>query len=163
MKNKKNNMKSILIIEGVFLLGVLFYIFFLTIPSNHNPVSGMSIIEPDWIFEIEKGEQIILSVDENFTKPIILDEGSEIELSPGKYYWKTKNLFRESEVKTFVIEGKVALEIGIGEFGNELNNVGNVDIKVTERGENLTEEFYLDEGDSKNIGNSSLIYEGEQK
>ena len=161
--NKKINLeKKIVIVELIFIVGVLAYLFFSTAPNQLYPIHGMTIIEPDFNIEIENGEQVLISIDENFTNPIVLDEGSEITLKPGIYYWKVKSKFRESEVKSFVIESNVALDIKEREENYELQNSGNVDLNVTRDKKGITNGFSINVGESEEVEKDNSEYEGEQ-
>jgi hypothetical protein len=123
--------KKILLVETLFVFGVFVYLFFSMMPSAISPISGQVVSDPDFVFEIENGDQIIISRDVGFTNPIVLEEGSDILLPPGVYYWKVKGILRESEVKTFTIEGNVGLNLREGEVTDRLENAGNVDAEVS--------------------------------
>lgn len=135
MENKKIKQvgleKKILMAEAIFVFGVFVYLFFSTTPNAISPISGQVVSDPDFAFEIENSDQIIISRDIEFTNPIILGEGDEILLPPGVYYWKVKGILRESEVKIFTIEGNVGLNLREGEATNRLENAGNVDAEVS--------------------------------
>jgi len=152
IKNKK-----FFIAEAVFVVGVFVYFFFSTAPSQIYPLSGMTIIDSDLVFEIEHGEEVIMSFDEDFTNPIILNESSEITLSPGTYFWKVKKGFRESEVQNFTIQGHVSLDIE----ESALQNSGNVDLNVTKKKKGRITRITLDVGESEEVENNTE-YEGEQ-
>ncbi len=123
----------------------------------------MTVIEPNFVFEIENGESIEVSNDEDFTNPILLNEGSDITLSPGTYYWKVKSNLRKSEVKNFTIQGHVSLEIKEREENYELYNSGNVDLNVTKENRGLTAEIILDVGESEDVEKDNSTYKGVQK
>ena len=80
--------KKVLIAEVFLVAGIFIYLFFSTAPNQVYPLSGMTILEPDFVFEIENGEQVLISIDEEFTNPVVLGEGSDITLPPGLYFWK---------------------------------------------------------------------------
>ncbi len=163
MENKKNKTKKFFIAEVIFIAGVLVYLFFSTAPNQIYPLSGMTVIEPNFVFEIENGESIEVSNDEDFTNPILLNEGSDITLSPGTYYWKVKSNLRKSEVKNFTIQGHVSLEIKEREENYELYNSGNVDLNVTKENRGLTAEIILDVGESEDVEKDNSTYKGVQK
>ncbi len=129
-KNKINLEKKIVIVESIFVIGVLIYLFFSTSPSAISPISGQVVSDPDFIFEIENADKVIISKDVSFSNPIILEEGQEIILPPGIYYWKVKGFLRESEINTFTIESNVGLNLREGEKNNLLENAGNVDTQT---------------------------------
>ena len=91
-----NPEKKILTAEALFVLGVFVYLFFSTTPNAVSPISGQVVSDPDFIFEIENGEEILIANDEAFTNPILLKEGDDLTLPPGTYYWKVKGFLRDS-------------------------------------------------------------------
>ncbi|HDK42269.1 MAG TPA: hypothetical protein ENG87_02735, partial [Candidatus Pacearchaeota archaeon] len=141
--------KKILIAEAVFVFGIMIYVFIALSPNQIYPLHGMTISEPDFVFEIENGEQVILSFDKDFTDPIILEEDSDIILPPGTYYWKVKSRFRESEVMNFTIQSHVGLEVKERGENYEIKNSGNVDLNVTKESQGITGEFTLEVGSSE--------------
>ena len=161
MKKLNKIEKRILIVETIFMFGILIYLFFSTIPTQIYPFSGMTIIDPNFVFEIANGEQVILSNDLSFSNPIILNEGDDVILDPGIYYWKVKGLFRESEVKSFVIQGHVGLNLKDRLENYALENSGNVDLEIQK--ENQKEKLELEVGESLEIEKDNSKYEGEQK
>ena len=155
--------KKVLIAEVFLVAGIFIYLFFSTAPNQVYPLSGMTILEPDFVFEIENGEQVLISIDEEFTNPVVLGEGSDITLPPGLYFWKVKSKFRESEIKNFTIQGHVGLDIKTREENYELQNTGNVDLNVTRKKSGLTSEIILDVGEFKEVEKDDSYYEGSQK
>jgi len=149
MKKLNKIEKRILIVEAIFMFGILIYLFFSTIPTQIYPFSGMTIIDPNFVFEIANGEQVILSNDLSFSNPIILTEGDN------------KGLFRESEVKSFVIQGHVGLNLRDRLENYALENSGNVDLEIQK--ENTEEKLELEVGESLEIEKDNSKYEGEQK
>jgi hypothetical protein len=164
MKTKKMNLeKKIILAEAVFILASLVYVFFSTAPSQVYPLHGMTIIEPDFNIEIENGEEVLLFLDDTLENPIILKEGSDITLRPGVYYWKVKGRFRESEVKSFVIQSNVGLDIKERPENYELENSGNVDLNVTREKEGVITSMSIDVGKFTEVEKDDSKYEGEQK
>jgi len=157
-----NKTQKIVIAEGIFIVGVLVYLFFSTVPTQVFPLHGMTIIEPNFVFEIENGEQVIISVDEQFTNLIILEEDSDVILPPGLYYWKVKGGFRESEVRNFIIQTHVALNLKEKGENYELQNKGNVDLNVTRKKPGLTTGIILEIGESEEVEKDDSKYEGKQ-
>jgi hypothetical protein len=165
MKKKMNTAKKILILEGIFVLVVLAYVFFSTIPSQIYPLQGMAIKEP-FDFKIKHGDEILISNDKNFTDFLVLKEGDRITLGAGKYFWKVRNSFRESEVMNFSVEGNVALDLTELNDSYELINSGNVVLNVTKIGEEKKASIIIDIGDSKSVEkdtNENVKFEGRQK
>ena len=152
--------RKIIIGEGILIIGILIYLFFSTAPGQIYPLHGMTIIEPDFNFEIENGEVVIISIDENFTNPIILKENSDIFLPPGLYYWKVKSIFRESDIRNFTIQENVGLNLKERAKNYELQNVGNVDLNVTRENKGVTSNTILDVGKSKEVEKDNSSYEG---
>ena len=66
--NKLNKTHKVLIAEAVFVFGIMIYVFFSTAPNQIYPLQGMTISEPNFVFEIKNGEQVILSFDKDFTE-----------------------------------------------------------------------------------------------
>ncbi len=163
MKTKIITERRVLIVEAIFVVGILVYLFFSTMPSQIYPLDGMTIIKPNFNIEIENGEEVLLSLDEDFTNPIILKENSEINLPLGIYYWKVRNKFRESEVRTFTIEGHVGLDIKERPENYELQNSGNVDLNVTRKNEGVVSNMEIDVGKSEEVEKDDSKYEGRQK
>ncbi|MBU0894872.1 MAG: hypothetical protein KKF48_02480 [Nanoarchaeota archaeon] len=163
MNNKKLTglEKNILIAEAVFVFGILIYLFFFTGPNQIFPFQGMSIIEPDFVFQIENGEKVMLSVDKEFTNPIELGQDSEILLPPGVYYWKAVGFLRESEVRSFTIQSHVGLNLKERKENYELQNAGNVDLEVTKTNGDK-ENFDLDVGDNLEFEKSEFKIEGSE-
>jgi len=159
MKNKKNKTKIFVGIEIVLVLAILFYLYFFANPTAYV-ISGESILDPDFVFEIEEDEEVWISSNEEFTNSIILKQDSEIQLPAGTYYWKIKNLLRESEVQTFTIESSVGLNLYNRGENYELENSGNVDLEVS--GENSGITGSLGVGDSIEVMEED-IYEGKQE
>jgi len=155
--------KRAIIAQAVFVFGVFVFLFFSTTPNQIYPLQGMVVSEPDFVFEIENGEQVILAVDEGFTNLIVLEEGSDITLPPGTYYWKVKSKFRESEVQSFIIEGQVGLDIREREENYEIENSGNVDLNVNKEREEVIGNFKLNVGESIGVEKDDSNYEGGQK
>lgn len=125
--------RKILIAEAVIVLGVFVYLYFSMAPEAISPISGQSILEPDFVLEIGNGEEILVSRTPDFDNPLILKEGSDVELPIGTYYWKVRNWLRESEVRTFTIESNVGLNLRAGFEKDLLENSGTVDVEVTEK------------------------------
>jgi len=158
----KNKTKKILVVEAIFVAGVFIYLFFATTPSQIYPLSGMAIIESDFVFEIENGEEVLISFDESFTEPIVLNESSDIIFPPGVYYWKVRRGFRESKVQNFTIQGHVSLDIKERKEDYELYNSGNVDLNVTKKKGKITNMIILDSGELKEVVKDNSTYEGRQ-
>src|SRR3989339_409678 len=148
----KNKTKNILIFEGIFIIGILIYLFFSTAPKQVYPLSGMTISDPDFKFEIENAKKVILS------------ENTEITLPPGVYYWKVQDDLRESEIKNFTIESNVALNLREKNENYELENKGNVDLNVSKKtGSLFTSDIVINVGESQEVEKDNSTYEGRQR
>jgi len=164
MKIKKLTLeKKIILAEIVLVIGILIYLFFSISPKQVYPLNGAVIIEPNFVFEIENGEEVLLSVYEDFNDYIILNENSEVNLAPGEYYWKVRNEFRESEMRNFTIQSHVGLNIKQGENSNKLINSGNVDLEVEKKIGSKFTGLILGVNEIKEIGKDNSTYEGSQK
>ncbi|MEK6918126.1 MAG: hypothetical protein AABW51_04220 [Nanoarchaeota archaeon] len=161
-KNRIGLEKKILIAEAVLVAGIFIYLFFLNAPQAISPISGQIVSDPDFVFEIQNGDQVLISPNKDFGSQITLSEGDEVTLPPGTYYWKVKSLLRESEVKTFTIEGQVGLNLRTGPEKNILENSGNVDIAVKKTKGGITTNIPLEVGTSTEIENNG-VYTGGQK
>ena len=162
INNKFFTKKKILIFEIIFIVGVLSYIFISTSPNSIYPLSGMTIIDNDFVFEIENGDEVLISTSEDFDNPLVLVEGDDIILSPGSYFWKVRSGFRESEIKNFTIESHVGLDIREKENNYELENSGNVDLNVTKGNETFVTGFTISIGESVEVEKDNSSYEGRQ-
>ena len=154
--------KTILIIEGIFLLVVLSYLFFSTAPRQLYPIQGMTVSEQDLSFDTENSEDIMLSTEKTFVNYISLKEGDEITLSPGTYFWKVRNNFRESEVSNFTIESRAELKINQKDGKYEIENSGNVDLNVTKENSFTSFSTLIIVGESKEFEKDNSTYTGGQ-
>ena len=161
MKKSRHTIK-ILLAEAIFLVGIFVYVFISTSPSQIYPLSGMNIIDNDFEFEIKNSEEVLISLDEEFTKPIVLKENSDITLPPGLYFWKVRRGLRESEVRNFTISGHVAMEIREEDEKYFLDNTGNVILNVTKTTGNSSKTITIYVDESEEIENDDSIYRGEQ-
>ena len=112
----KRATKIFVAVQALFAIGAFLFIYF----SGHSasaPIVGQSIFEPDLTFEVSSGEQLLISTTPDFENPMIFREGSNVQLAPGTYYWKTKSWNGESEVKTFVVKDRVVS--GVIDRGSE--------------------------------------------
>lgn len=160
-KKEKNKTRIFLLLQGVFVVGILFYLYFSSTPKAVL-ISGQSIVEPDISFSVSPGEKIIVSRDPEFINPIILEEGTELNLPPGVYYWKSKTLIRESEVKTFEIKENVGINLRIGDEKSILENSGNVEIDVEKQNKGITSGISLDVDESVEV-EKEADYEAKKK
>lgn len=167
MKNKKQKItrieKRILVAQGVLVLGILVYLFFINIPQQIAPLQGRTILEPDFVFEIENGDEVIVSTNKEFSNSIILREDSSVLLPPGVYYWKVRGLLRESDVRSFTIQDHVGLNLKERGENYEIQNAGNVDLDLTKKNDDGKENFNLKVGENLEFEKDNSEYEGRQK
>ena len=154
--------RRILLAEAIVVLSIFIYLFFSAAPLARYPIAGQTIFDPDFAFEIEEGDEVIISTNLEFTNTIILKQGSDIQLPPGTYYWKAKNWLRESKVQTFTIQSNVGLDLYKRGENYELGNSGNVDLEVTKKKESITTNIPLEVGETKEVKGDNSSYEGKQ-
>jgi|APSaa5957512535_1039671.scaffolds.fasta_scaffold195437_2 hypothetical protein len=150
--------KKFLVFEGLFVIFSILYLFFFNMPTPIYPLSGMTIADSDFVFEIENAREVILSIDYNFTHPIILNPETEVTLAPGIYFWKVKNQFKESGINNFTLQSQVSLNLIETEGIYEIVNSGNVDLNITSEEEG----FILGVNQIKKIAENQT-YEAKQK
>lgn len=160
MTNKMNMEKKVIIAEAVIVVAILAYLFFSMTPTGFS-IAGQTIFENDYTLQIQKGDKVIISTNENFDNPIILEEGESADLPPGTYYWKAKNWFRESEVQSFTIHSNVGLDLFVRNDNYGIENSGNVDLNVTKKKGGITSEIPLEVRETKDVEGAE--YEGKQK
>lgn len=163
-KIKKLNMeRKVLLVEAVFVIGVLIYLFFSMAPSIVSPIAGKTILESDFVFEVGEGEEIWISSNPDFEARIILKQDSELQLPPGTYYWKVRNWLRESKVQVFTIQSHVGLNLYERKENYELENSGNVDLDVKKKKGGITTNIPLEVGESIDVEKDDSSYEGGQR
>jgi len=159
----KMKTKTILMLEGILLIGLLAFLFFNTLPKQIFPLHGMTISNQDFLFEIENSEEVVLSTDINFTNYITLKKGDEITLPPETYFWKVRGLLKDSEVRNFTIESEVALVLRDKGELYEIENSGNVDLNLTKKqGDKITIATILNMGESEEFEKDNSTYTGGQ-
>ena len=123
--------KKIILLEIIAVSIAFIYLFIFSFPEQIYPISGMAIVENDFIFQIKNAEKIIVSNNPEFSYSLLLEEGSEFTLAPGEYYWKIVGRFRESSVKSFQIKEVVGLDLyEYSDEKNKIKNTGTVKINV---------------------------------
>jgi hypothetical protein len=155
------NEKKVLLFEIIFIFTIIIYLFFFTLPKGFIPVSGMTISNDDFVFEISNGEKIILSPNEDFSNSIFLNRSSYVTLAPGKYYWKVIGRFRDSEIKSFVINEVTGIELNEKKENYEIRNSGNTDLNISEKDgtKKITSGIILRTGQIKFIEKNNFTYE----
>lgn len=160
MAKKIFSSRMIITIELIFLAGALAYLFFSTTPKQVYPTAGMVIISPNFDFEVQNSNEIVISTSKNFENPIVLNYKNDINLPAGTYFWKVKSKFRESEVRNFTVQGNAALNLREKNNSYELENAGNVDLNVSRNG-GISGYVTLNVGESKEAEKNST-YQGGQ-
>lgn len=157
--------KKFLLVESIFFIFLLVFLFLSTSPKAISPVSGMIISDNNFNFKIKNGNEIVLASDKDFTNYVTLDEDSHVTLTPGRYYWKVKGEIRESRIRTFIIEEVVGLEIDKNGDLIELKNTGTVDLNVSERDSSgdVSQGKILGVGEVKTIEDENKTYEAKNE
>jgi hypothetical protein len=158
---KMSNTRKFLLAEAIFVLGVFVYLYFSNVPKVVSPFSGQAVSDPNFVFEIENGNEIFISNNVEFKDPMILNEGDDITLYPGTYYWKARNWLGESKVSSFTIESNVALNLRKGAEKTILENAGNVDLNVKTEKNGITSSLGIDAGKSE-VVTADSNYQGGQ-
>ncbi|MFW6311959.1 MAG: hypothetical protein ACOC1K_06970 [Nanoarchaeota archaeon] len=158
--------KRFLLVEGVFFIFLIVFLFISTTPKALSPVSGMIISDNNFNFKIKNGNEVVLACDKDFVNYVTLDEDSHVTLTPGRYYWKVKGEIRESRIRSFIIQEVVGLEIDKRGDLIELKNTGTVDLNVSEKDsypEEISSGKILGVGEVKTIENENKTYEGKNE
>lgn len=154
--------RRFLIAQAILVLGALVYLYLSMSPGIISPISGQTIFDPDFVFEVENGQELLISTSPEFINPIVMTEDSELDLPPGTYYWKVKNWLRESEVNSFTIESNVGLNLRKGNEKDLLENAGNVDVNVAKSKGGITTNIPIEKGKSIEVEKDDSNYQGEQ-
>jgi len=149
---------AIIIGSLLILIGAIGY----TRPLVISPVDGLETID-SVLFSIDNAEKIMIDDNIDFTSPLeyrVVD-GLEIELEPGKYYWKAVGVFG-SRIRTLTVNSVVSLKLERKGEDYEVVNSGNVvlDVDVYDKDE-LVNSFVL--GRSEGRVSSGSKFEGEMK
>jgi hypothetical protein len=150
--------KKFLVFEGLFVIAAIFYLFLANNPVGIYPLNGMTISNSDFSFEIENAKEVLLSIDENFSNPIVLNSETEVILAPGVYFWKVKNNFREGKVQSFTIQSQISLNLRDALDSYELINSGNVPLNITSDKEGII----LGVNEIKRVNKDNLTYEARE-
>lgn len=126
----KNIWKIDLVLISFTLIALLILVGYAQ-PLVIAPLDEYESTEGGILFLVEKADIVLIDDNSDFTSPhkYPVKEGLEINLEPGKYYWKAIGVL-EGEVRTLTIKSKVSLEfIKIGENFGVINS-GNVRLNV---------------------------------
>ena len=124
------------------------------------PIDDYETTETEILFSIEKAEKLLIDDNIEFSTPeeYLMQDGLEIDLDPGKYYWKAVGV-SSSEVRTLTIKSEVNLELrSLEEEGYDVVNVGNVALNVDiYNGTKLVEKKKLGVGESVDADGSKFV------
>ena len=160
---KKNKIKLVykidLTILAVSLLSMIFVIGYAR-PLVIAPVDGLKTSDSEILFSIDKADTLFIDDNSDFTTPNVYEvkDGLEINLAPGKYFWKAKGVF-ESEVRTLTINSEVNFKlrkIDNSSFG--VYNAGNVRLDVeVYNGTSLVEKKKIGILEEANVSGNKFI------
>jgi hypothetical protein len=144
MKNVYKVDVILVVVSLVVLLGLVGYARPLVIaPVDDYESSG------EVLFLIEKADYLLVDDNVDFTTPdrYGVRDGLEIDLTPGKYYWKAVGVL-DGEIRTLMINSVVSLELREVDGGYGVVNGGNVRLNVdVYDGMELIEKVKLDVGE----------------
>jgi hypothetical protein len=118
----------IIILVSVFvLMGVVGY----ARPLVIAPIDEYVSIDGEVLFSFERAEVLLIDDNMDFTTPkeYAVEDGLEIDLDPGIYYWKVSGVLG-SEVRSLTIESRVELALIESDEGFSVVNAGNVRLNV---------------------------------
>lgn len=117
----------LVIVSLVLLMGIVGY----ARPLVIAPLDDYETTETDILFSIEKADVLLIDDNLDFTTPdeYSLKDGLEINLKPGKYYWKAVGVM-DSEVRTLTINSEINLVLTADGEGYSVINAGNVGLNV---------------------------------
>jgi hypothetical protein len=144
---KKN--KIIYALDFLIITGSAFLLIMLTgytQPLVIGPIDNFETSE-SVLFTIEKADKILIDKDIGFSNPKIYyaEDGLDINLEPGEYYWKAEGISGiETEIRKLTILSKIDLRLRQTSEGYEIANSGNVRLNVdVYDDENYLESFKL--------------------
>ena len=101
-------------------------------PRVIAPLNDYETSDTEILFSIEKAESLLIDDNLDFSTPdeYRVEDGMEIDLQPGTYYWKAVGVL-DSEIRTLTIQSEVSLELReIEGEGFGVVNAGNVRLNV---------------------------------
>ena len=123
-------------------------------PMIIAPIDDYKTSQTEILFVIEKADSLLIDDNVDFTTPerYSLEEGLEIHLKPGKYFWKAEGVIG-SEVRTLTINSEVNLALREVEGeGYGVVNIGNVGLDVdVYNGTELVDQVKLGVQEDSNI------------
>jgi hypothetical protein len=159
MKNKHHFF--FVIGEILFIIGIILLLYFFY-PKTKTIITGNFVK-----FDSDNANFIIISKFSDFKDPRYIDlnelKNLSINLSPGKYYWKSYNNFIEGFSHELVVDSDVALVINRTKNNSDLVNVGDVKINITKSNDGkITGNFLLDPSEAKEIEDKNENYLGKE-
>lgn len=121
-------------VDLVLVVGSLVFLVFLVgyaRPLVIAPLDDYESGDKEILFLVEKAEILLIDDNVEFSSPdeYNIEDGLEIVLEPGKYYWKAIGIL-DGEVRTLTIRSEVILELVQVEDGFGVVNSGNVVLNV---------------------------------
>jgi len=157
----KNKHFIVVGLQIIFLMIVLVSVIYLYPRANVN-VNGNAVN-----LNSINAKLIMISENPDFSNPRYIDlseiKNQNLDLAPGKYYWKADNGIIEGFSGEFVIPTEVSLAINKTENDSDLVNIGNVKINITkEKGGVMVGRIILSPDESKKIDDNGEKYTGKQ-
>jgi hypothetical protein len=168
IKNKQNkHMKLVYIIDALIIVGTIIAIFgtlgyfgYLE-PLIIAPIDDLVTSNTSVLFSFENADTIYIDDNMNFTSPekIYVENGLEVKLEPGTYYWKIEGVF-ESEIRKFTILSRIDLQLReAGYEYYEVVNSGNIrlNVEVYDENETMIDELLLEVDESEKTQGNKFI------
>lgn len=145
----------VVIVSLVVLMGIVGYVRPLVIA----PLDDYETSDTEILFSIEKADVLLIDDNLDFTSPdeYSLVDGLEINLMPGKYYWKAVGVL-DSAVRTLTINSEVSLILEFDGEGYSVVNAGNVRLNVdVYNGTELVESMKVGVGSEANVDGDKFV------
>jgi hypothetical protein len=147
-----NIMKFDLVLVGITLVALIVVVGYAS-PLVIAPLDEYES-DGDVLFVIEKADVLLIDDNVDFSSPdeYGVEDGLEISLEPGEYYWKAVGAL-PSEVRSLTIKSVVSLELVAVDGGFGVVNSGNVGLNVdVYDGGELVDKVKLGVGDVSSEG-----------
>lgn len=152
----KRKLHKYVVVELVALVGIILVLTVFT-----PKIIGIEREDESTFFKFRNAHTILVDDNKDFSSPEKITD-REIELDPGKYYWKAVGILGESEQGNFSIDSRVVVSMKVEERKAYVKNEGNVPVNATEkRGGVITGRMVIEEGEEEvvEVGNLSLEIE----
>ena len=125
--------KTMIVLQLVIVIGAVIIVI-LFAPKIDSPLDG-AVVDGNIVeFRFRNANAILIDNNPEFNSPQLVDfneiNSNKLRLNPGTYYWKAVGKM-ESEIKSFIINSNVGLELNDKE--EKIKNVGNVPANVSKR------------------------------